>query len=328
MNAEVIKNALENKAKEKIIVYPVNNLSASRLGHPCERYLYLLLTNWEQVKPHDVGLQHIFDLGNSIEDYTIERLKEAGFEVVTPNQDRTGNFKIQVRNGYITGREDLRIKDENGELLPCEIKGLSPYDFDKLNTIEDFFKSKKAHIQGYPTQLFIYLYKFEKQKGFFIITNKLTGEIKPIEVNLDFEFGEKCLSKAERIYDAVAKKQEPEAVEDMAICENCPLAHICGQMHRESVSVEFDGELEELITKRDELKPYLNKYKEFDEEIKSKVGERENVITGKYQILRNIVHRNAYTVPASDYSKLTIKRLWGNYDWNYNFRFAKGQGKS
>ena len=210
MNAEEIKNKLEETAKSKIQVYPVKNLSASRLGHPCERYLYLLLTHWEDLKPHDVGLQHIFDLGNSIEDYVIKQLKEAGFEVVTPTER---SWKIDVKNGFISGREDLRIKDEKGELLPVEVKGLSPYDFDKLNTIEDFFKSKKAHIKGYPAQLFIYMYKFEKQRGFFVICNKQSGEIKPIEVNMDYEFGEACLSKAERIYDAIDMYTESASIE-------------------------------------------------------------------------------------------------------------------
>lgn len=306
MNAEIIKNALEEKAKSKIQVYPVKNLSASRLGHPCERYLYLLLTQWEELKPHDVGLQHIFDLGNSIEDYAIERLKEAGFEIITPTER---SWKIDVKGGFISGREDIRIKDENGELLPCEIKGLSPFDFGKLNTIEDFFKSKKAHIQGYPAQLFIYMYKFEKTKGFFIIVNKLTGEIKPIEANMDYEFGEECLSKAERIYEAVAKKEMPESPENMDCCENCPLSHICGQMIRTEASLDLDGELEELINKKNELKKYCSEYDEVDKAIKEKVGDRDNILTGTYQITRKVTHYNEYVVPAKDVARLSIKRL-------------------
>lgn len=306
MNAEEIKNKLEETAKSKIQVYPVKNLSASRLGHPCERYLYLLLTHWEDLKPHDVGLQHIFDLGNSIEDYVIKQLKEAGFEVVTPTER---SWKIDVKNGFISGREDLRIKDEKGELLPVEVKGLSPYDFDKLNTIEDFFKSKKAHIKGYPAQLFIYMYKFEKQRGFFVICNKQSGEIKPIEVNMDYEFGEACLSKAERIYDAVAKKEMPDAVEDMSVCENCPLAHICGEMHRTPADIEVDGELDELIEKRNELKQYCNQYDEVDKALKEKIGDRENIITGSYQITRKLMHKNAFTVPESNIWRVNIKKL-------------------
>lgn len=304
MNAETIKTALEEKAKSKIKVYPVNNLSASRLGHPCERYLYLLLKHWDEVKPHDVGLQHIFDLGNSIEEYAIEKLKEAGFEVVTPV---VRSWKIE--KPLITGREDIRIKDENGELLPCEIKGLSPFDYDKLNCIDDFFKSKKAHIQGYPTQLFVYMYHFAKEKGFFIIVNKLTGEIKPIEVNLDYEFGEKCLSKAERIYKAVETDTPPDACEDVNVCENCPLQHICGSVSRIPTDIELDNELEDLIARKEELKAAKSEYEEVDKQIKERVGEREKIITGTYLIERKAFVKKSFVVPESTQYRISIKRL-------------------
>ena len=243
MNAQDIKNALERTAQSKIKVYPVEHLSASRLGHPCERYLYLLIKNWQDVKPYDVGLQHIFDLGNSIEDYTIAKLKEAGFECITPTQR---SWKID--KPLITGREDVRIKDaDTGELLPCEIKGIYPQEWEKLNSIEDFLKSKRYVVRGYPTQLFVYMYRFEKERGYFIITNKLTGEIKPIEVQLDYEFGEQCLQKAERIYKAVESGVAPDSCEDASVCEQCNLQHICGQVKRAPTDIELDDELNNLI---------------------------------------------------------------------------------
>lgn len=305
MNAETIRNALETTAQNKIRVYPVEHLSASRLGHPCERYLYLLIKNWQDVKPHDVGLQHIFDLGNSIEDYTISRLKEAGFECVTPT---VRSWKID--NPLITGREDVRIKDpETGELLPCEIKGLSPIEFPKLNSVEDFLNSKKHYIRGYPTQLFVYMYYFGKEKGYFIITNKLTGEIKPIEVTLDYEFGEQCLQKAERIYKALKTETPPESCDDISVCEQCNLQHICGQVKRKPADIELDDELENLINRKTELSEAHKEYEDVDKQIKAKVGEREKVITGTYVVERKAILKKEYTVPAQTQYRISIKRL-------------------
>lgn len=305
MRAEDIKNALETTAQSKIRVYPVEHLSASRLGHPCERYLYLLIKNWQDVKPHDVGLQHIFDLGNSIEDYAIARLKEAGFECVTPT---VRSWKID--NPLITGREDVRIKDpQTGELIPCEIKGLSPTEFEKLNTVEDFLNSKKHYVRGYPTQLFVYMYKFEKEKGFFIIVNKLTGELKIIEVTLDYEFGDECLKKAERIYKAIETNTSPESCDDVSVCESCNLQHICGQVKRIPTDVELDDELENLIERKNELTPAKKEWEEVDKQIKAKVGERAKVITGTYLVERKAFEKKKYTVPASTQYKLSIKRL-------------------
>lgn len=304
MNAADIKKRLEEKAASKITVYPVEHLSASRLGHPCERYLYLLIKHWGEQKPHDVGLQHIFDLGNSIEDYAIERLKEAGFECLTPT---VRSWKIE--KPLITGREDLRIKDENGDLIPVEVKGLSPQEWEKLNSIDDFLKSKKSYVRGYPAQLFVYMYKFAKEKGLFVLVNKLTGEIKPIDVYMDYEYGEQCLQKAERVYKSLETDTPPESCDDISVCERCNLQHICGQVRRVPTDIELDDELENLINRKAELTAAKQEYDAVDKEIKERVGERPKVITGQYLIERKAITKEAYTVPANTYYRINIKRL-------------------
>lgn len=306
MNAEQINAKLFKAKAEKIKVYPVRNLRASNLGYPCERYLYLLIKHWEEQKPHDVGLQNIFDLGNSLEEHTIKNIKEAGFEVITPTQR---SWQVDVRGGIITGREDVRIKDEHGELLPVEIKGISPFEFDKLNSVDDFLKSKRPYIQGYPAQLFVYMLHFGKEKGFFALTNKLTGQTKFIDVPLDYDYGEKMLSKAERIYRALADDEPPEACDDISICESCALAHICGECRRVPTDIDLDEELDELINRKQELAEVKKEYDKIDKEIKQKVGEREKVITGHYLIERKSFVRKAFTVPESVSFRVNIKRL-------------------
>lgn len=306
MNATEINAKLFKAKADKIKIYPCNNLRASNLGHPCERYLYLLIKHWDEQKPHDVGLQNIFDLGNTLEEHTIKNIKEAGFEVVTPT---VRSWKVEVRNGIITGREDIRIKDENGELLPVEIKGISPFEFDKLNSVDDFLKSKKTYIQGYPAQLFVYMLRFGKEKGYFALTNKLTGETKFIEVPLDYDYGEQMLSKAERVYSALEANEPPAACDDISVCENCPLAHICGEVRRVPTDIELDDELDELIDRKQELAAAKKEYEDVDKQIKAKVGERAKVITGHYLIERKSFVKKAFTVPESTQYRMTIKRL-------------------
>lgn len=304
MNATEINARLFKAKADKITNYPCRNVRASAIGHPCERFIYLSIKNWQDKKPHDVGLQNIFDLGNTLEEHTIRNIKEAGFEVITPTV-RAWN----IEKPYISGREDIRIKDENGELIPVEIKGISPFDFDKLNTIDDFKNSKKAHIKGYPAQLQIYMLYFGKEKGFFAITNKLTGETKFIEMQFDYEYAESLLQKAERIYKALEDETPPEACEDISFCEGCPLAHICGECRRVPADVDIDEELDKLIARKEELAPAKAEYEKVDREIKSRVGERDKVITGAYLIQRSEVKRKGYTVPDSVYYKINIKRL-------------------
>ena len=306
MTAEQINAKLFKAKADKITIYPCNNLRASNLGHPCERYLYLLIKHWDEQKPHDVGLQNIYDLGNTLEEHTIKNIKEAGFEVVTPT---VRSWKIDVKGGIITGREDVRIKDENGELIPVEIKGISPFEYDKLNNVDDFLKSKKAYIQGYPAQLFIYMLKFGKEKGYFALTNKLTGETKFIEVPLDYDYGDQMLSKAERVYEALVSNNPPDACDDISICENCALAHVCGLCRRVPTDVDIDDELDELINKKQELAAAKKEYEEIDKQIKAKIGERDKIITGQYLIERKSFVKRAFEVPESVQYRITIKRL-------------------
>ena len=304
MNANDINKALRESLEKQIKVYPCNNLRASNLGHPCERYLYLLLRHWDEQKPHDVGLQSIFNLGNSIEEYTIENIKRAGFEVITPT---VRSWKIE--KPLITGREDIRIKDENGELLPVEIKGISPFEFDKLNTVDDFMKSKRSYIRGYPAQLQTYMYYFAKEKGFFALTNKLTGETKFIEMPFDYEYAESLLQKAERIYKALDEEAPPDACEDISVCEGCSLAHICGECRRVPADIDLDEELDALIDRKNELAAAKKEYEQVDKEIKARVGERDKVITGQYLITRSSFVKKAFTVPESVQYRVRIKRL-------------------
>lgn len=306
MNANEINGRLFKSLEQMIKVYPVHNLRASSIGHPCERYLYLQIKNWEEMKPHDVGLQSIFNLGNTLEDFTIENIKRAGYEVFTPTQR---SFKIDVKGGIITGREDIRIKDENGELLPVEIKGLSPFVYDKLNCIDDFFKHPKAYVQGYPAQLFIYMLHFGKEKGFFALTNKLTGETKFIEVPFDYDLGEKYLSKAERIYKCLHDETLPEATEDIRHCEGCSLSHICGENRRTATEIDLDDELDYLINRKNELAPAKKEYEQVDKQIKAKVGDRSKILTGEYLIERTSFVKKAFTVPESTQYRIKIKKL-------------------
>jgi CRISPR/Cas system-associated exonuclease Cas4 (RecB family) len=315
MNAETIKNKIDAFVQSEIKVYPVNNLRASNVGHPCERYLYLLIKHWDEVKPHDEGLQNVFDLGNTIEEYTIKKLKDAGLEVITPHER---SWRFDVRGGIISGREDIRIKDdETGELFPAEIKGLSPYEWERLNSIDDFYSSKRYYVRGYPAQLMIYCFHFGKEKGYFILTNKLTGEIKPIEVPFDYDKAEALLSKAERIYAAIAdesKATELNPCDDISVCEQCPLAHLCTSGIQRTAAEIDDGELEAMIDRQAELAPAYREYNELNDEIKELVAakipdEKGSIITGKYYVEVKTIEKKEFTVAARKERRITKRRL-------------------
>lgn len=309
-DAEFIAGQLKAATESKIKVYPCHNLRASNVGHPCERYLFLLIKHWDQQKPVDVTTQCIFDLGNKMEEYAIAKLKEGGFEIITPTER---SWKID--DPFITGREDVLIKNpETGELVPGEIKGISPFEFDKLHSVQDFLNSKKHYIRAYPAQILTYMWHFNKKQGFFFIVNKLTGELRPIELNFDKDksLEQFCLSimeKATRVNKAVADDQMPEPIDDMSVCEHCPLAHICGHTVAVPLDVEVDDELEDLINEKESYKESKKKYEELDDQIKEKVGERQKVLAGSYLITRTCTVKPAHTEPAKEVPEKVTWRM-------------------
>jgi len=305
LTADYIAGKISAFVQSEIKVYPCEHLRASNIGHPCERYLYLLIKHWPEVKPHDESLQNIFDFGNSVEAYTIQKLKDAGLEVITPTQR-----SWKVENPLITGREDIRIKDpDDGQLYPAEIKGLSPNEWERLNTIEDFYTSRKYYVRGYPSQLTVYLWHFEKEKGFFILTNKLTGEIKIIDVPFDWDRADALLKKGERIYKALETDTPPESCDDISVCESCPLRHLCtAAIDRAETEID-DGELEAAIDRKNELAPAYREYQEVNDRIKAIMGDREKVLAGQYVVTTKVIEKKGFTVEPRQERRITIKRL-------------------
>lgn len=308
LTAEYISGRIDAFVESEIKVYPCNNLHASNIGHPCERYLYLLIKHWDKQEPHDAGLQNIFDFGNSVEDYTIKKLKDAGLEIITPT---LRSWKVE--NPLITGREDIRIKDpEDGQLYPAEIKGLSPYEWERLNSIEDFYSSKRHYVQGYPAQLMVYCWKFEKEKGFFVLTNKLNGRIKIIEVPFDWDRADALLKKAERIYKALEDSTGgylPESCDNLSVCDGCSLRHICTEAHTRPETEIDGGELEEKIMRRMALSPYKREYETVNDEIKDLMRGRSRVLAGDFLVETKTIHKQEYTVKARDETRVIIRKI-------------------
>ena len=308
LTSDYISKKIEDFVKSEIKVYPCNNLRASNIGHPCERYLYLLIKHWDKQEPHDIGLQNIFDFGNSVEEYTIKKLKSAGLEIVTPV-----HRSWKVENPLITGREDIRIKDpDNGQLYPAEIKGLSPYEWERLNSAEDFYNSKRHYVRGYPAQLMVYCWRFEKEKGFFILTNKLTGRIKTIEVPFDWNLADALLKKGERVYKALADQTGRTILntcDDLSVCEKCSMRHLCTAEHARIEAEIDDGELENKIKRRLELSMYKKEYEVVDADIKAIMYGRDRVLAGQFLVERKVIHKQDYVVRARDETRLIIRRI-------------------
>jgi len=288
----IVEKVLEAKAN-KIKQYPVNANRASELGHECLRYLVLNRTRWQEKTLHGAKLQMIFDMGRAVEDLVSQDLREAGFTIV--EQQRPFSWaKYQI-----TGSIDCKIAID-GQVYPAEIKSAAPYSFNSINSIEDMKHHKYHYMRKYPAQLTLYLLMDNKDKGVFLFKNKSTGELKEIWMDLDYNFAESLVQKAEAINKHVAEGTLPEPIEyNENICGDCGYAHICmpDRIGKE-VEVSDDTELLGLVIRYETLKPGAKEFDEVNDRINELVKGREKILVGDYFIEGKWIDRTSYEVPA------------------------------
>ena len=301
----IVEKVLEAKAR-KIKQWPVNSNRASELGHECLKYLVLNRTRWEEKTLHNAKLQMIFDMGKMVEESVMQDLREAGFVIV--EQQRPFSWaKYQI-----TGSIDCKIAID-GKTYPTEIKSAAPFSFNSINSIEDMKRHKWHYMRKYPAQLTLYLLMDGKDRGLFIFKNKSTGELKEIFLDLDYDFAESLIKKAEAINKHVAEGTLPEPMEySEEICADCPFVHLClpDRIGKEVEIVE-DGRLLELLNRYAELKPVAKEYEDVDSQIKKLVEGREKIIVGNFFIEGKWVDRKVYNIPTEIKNQYeTISRYW------------------
>lgn len=299
----IVEKIIESKER-KIKGYPVNSNRASDLGIPCVRYHVLNRTRWQEKSLHDSGLQFVFDMGNEIEEIVLKELAEAGVKVI--EQQRSFEWKEYQITGHIDGKI---MVDNIVYPVPMEIKSCSPFVFKAINSINDLKNGKYGYLRKYPTQLNLYMFMDNKEKGVFLFKDKVSGQIKEIWMDIDYNMGEETLKRAEAINSHLAAGTMPEPINDEMWCEGCSFEHICLPEHI-GKEVEIDtGELATWLDRQAALKEAKKEYDELDDLIKKAVEGREKILAGDWFISGKWYERKSYTVPDSRYWRSSIKRV-------------------
>ena len=268
--------------KEKRIKQsPQNNLRASSIGHTCERYHYHSIHDWKERPLHDAILQSIFDEGNLHETDTIRQLTEMGFGVVESQR------AFQMDKPLVTGSIDGILLWE-GRRFPFDVKSVKDTIFQELESAEDMMFSKKHWHRQYPAQLQMYLLLTNQEVGCFILKNKTTGEIKPIWMQIDYDYTEQLLKRAERVYSALKAEEPGPRVNDFDICTECPFKALCLPDLRAGpgVIVIEDAEIASLLDRRAEIEDTAKEFKEIDETVKeqAKARGKGDLVCGSWMI--------------------------------------------
>ena len=296
VDPRLLEVAVEKSIENKIKIYPRHSIWASQLDHPCLRQNEYALTRWQDAIKISGRLQEIFDEGHIHEEAVLEKLKTAGFKV---RQSQRPLFEKVKHNGKeyrygISGRLDTELTHDllGGVWYPAEIKSMEPFAWESINTVGDLLKHKRYYLRMYPGQVMLYLYASGVERGLMILKNKVSGRLKFIWINLNLDYVEGMLKKAEEINEVVAKiEASPDKADDLLterisfdekICGSCAFAHIClpdRQFGGEEIVLDEATELS--LERREVLKSYADEFKELDESLKEKFKARG---AGKYLV--------------------------------------------
>jgi len=251
----------------------------SSMGQECDRRLVYERTRWQDKKMHDVELQNIFDLGIYLEDHYLQELKAAGFTII--QQQRS----LSIPDAEITGSIDAAIQDvPSGDLYPIDVKTMSPHVWTKLESVNDFFDHKYAHVRGYPTQVLLYAHMMNSKWACIYAVNKLTGKPKDFWFKVA-DYGDVvaiAIERAKAINVHIRANTLPDRIEDLTACAKCPFAHVClpdKQFSEESLLTDEDllVKLERWHATRDVAK----EHDELDEEVKGRLKSIKGLKTAK-----------------------------------------------
>lgn len=304
-----ITEKVYEEKRRKIKQYPCKSNRASELGHPCERYLVYNRTSWMQKAPHSVETQFLFDHGNWVEKEALQELMDSGFEITESQRA----LSINGNGENITGHIDLKISNGSGESFPCEIKGLSHWDWIKLYTIDDFFKSEKPWIKKYPAQLMLYMHGTGSRKGVFYIKDKQAPHLpKDIWIDLDASYVDELMKKALRIESHVTNKTLPDRIPyHSKVCGYCAFNIIClpDASYGEGVCLSDDKDLEDMLDRSEEISSIASEYEKLKKSINEKVTGKPHVLCGKWIVTGRYIERKASQVKATKYWSKTIREV-------------------
>src|SRR3990167_1101650 len=125
---QVLNNVKQFEQKK----YPVRSNWASKMGHPCDRYLYYMRHDWEQAEAKD--WKGIGTLGNLLADWWVRDMSAKGFSII---HEQLALSDEMVKKYQIGGRIDCRISWRNCSPLLAEIKTMKDNYYNAINTYED-----------------------------------------------------------------------------------------------------------------------------------------------------------------------------------------------
>ncbi len=241
----------------------------------------------------------MFETGNTLEPVIerilaeIGRAAEPAWRIVQQQSPVVDDFLSRYQiTGHIDGilqQPDERFKNrvEWVNYAVPDIKTCNPYIWEQLNTYDDL--ARYPWTRKWRGQLMIYALGNNLDKCMLILVNKTNlYQIKPIEFDLDYEYTENLLRRAEQVNAFVkAGTNLPAQHVDMTECSRCQFAHICNPPLESTGNLELrdDKELEDLLEERNTLTGSATRYKQIEKQLEQRLVKGQKIICGDFVVL-------------------------------------------
>ncbi len=242
-------------------------------------------THWQEKEPYNVDTLLRFREGNNQEQILLRDFAEAGIQII----EQQSSFlweKYQI-SGHLDGVVIIEEKS-----IPVEFKSMAPSIFMIMKTFQDFYK--KPWTKAYLAQIQIYMLFKNIDSAIFFIKDKSSGDIRQINVELDYNLAESCIKTAEIINKHIENKTLPDRISNIDKCSECQFKLTCLPDMRFGVPLKIvdDPEYESKIDRYLEIKEVsdecINLWDIIKERAKASSNAGElNYMCGKYLLTAN-----------------------------------------
>lgn len=317
----IIKEGLSKALLSSYTAHPRHTHRISDVGHPCHRYLYYAITQWDKSSVPDESLLAIFKLGHRMENQVFDFFNSEVGPACTPKLRilRQGTpMTDKIFSEYkISGTTDgvLAYEASEGQYEPLGVidaKSCSQGSFNQYKSLE----SMKRHTWSslYPTQVQLYSFGENLPKGylFFVSKQNMFHDWTLIEVPVDYEHVEGVLQKCKSVNEHIEAEVEPDKLNQPFWCRGCRFESLCLpelEVDGEGPVMNDSEEIESLIERVNELKPYAKEYDDLYKELKGKLVRGQTLVSENYMLEWSEVTINRKAASAYSTTSWRLKMI-------------------
>ena len=199
------------------------HLGCSVVGHPCERYIWIIF-RWVVTPKHKPRIKRLFQRGKEEEARVVRQMRSSGVDVrSTGNNQETVDLGCHV-GGSIDGiiHHGVPIAPNKKHILEIKTHSLKSFNDLEKNGVE---KSKPEHF----IQMQLYMHGMKIDRAIYFAVCKDNDETHEERIKYDKDIAEKYIKKGHKIalLDNIPEKisNDPSWYQ----CKICPANEFCHQ---------------------------------------------------------------------------------------------------